>query len=158
MRCRCLFLRIAVILRKSPSTHVGVKKVLEKFFATLKHQYHVHQNSFFEGLKGFHVVICLWGSMKSQKLPLTHVLIFIIRLRYRTMSVFVSTDSYDPKEASKHICWVVECIRKFFRDTQRQRPRSLKHSFWTILDASNGFYLWKGYENSKITVTLRLRS
>ena len=89
------------------------------------------------------------GSMKIEKTSSPYVWICIARTKCRGMLPFVSADSYDPKEAFKHICWVMECIRKFFRDTQRQRPCSLKYSFFTLLDAFNGFTFERGMKTEK---------
>ena len=54
------------------------------------------------------------GSMKSSKSTLPYVWICKVRTKCCGMLPFISADSYDPNEACQHICWVVECIRKFF--------------------------------------------
>ena len=130
---------------------------LENFLEPLKVKKYLQNRWFLHIFEPYRFCrLTISGSMKSRKSPSPYVWICIVRTKCRGMLPFVSADSYDPNKASKHICWVVECIRKFFHDTQRQRHCSPKHSFYTLLDDFNGFYLWKGYENWKITTTLRL--
>ena len=45
------------------------------------------------------------------------------------MLPFVSADGYDPKEACKHTCWVLDTNRKFFRDPQSQVSHPPKSNF-----------------------------
>ena len=43
---------------------------------------------------------------------------------------FVFAGSYDPKDACKHICWLLKTKRKFYRGTQSHSWRPLKSIFW----------------------------
>ena len=110
-------------------------------FKTLKDKGLLHQNTLFELLWMHLMDFAFERGMKTENSPSSYVWTCKVRTKCRGMLPFVSADNYDPQEASKHIYWVVECITKFFRDTQRQRPCPLKHSFYTLLDTFNGFYL-----------------
>ena len=45
------------------------------------------------------------------------------------MLPFVSVDRYDPKEACKHTCCVLDTSRNFFRDPQSQVSHTSKSNF-----------------------------
>ena len=45
------------------------------------------------------------------------------------MLPFVSADRYDPKEACKHTCWVLDTNRTFFGDPQSQVSHPSKSNF-----------------------------
>ena len=77
---------------------------MENFFAPLRVKHHVHWKAIFEGLKTNMSSFALEGGIKTEKSPLPHVFDCKIRLEYRTMMPFVSTDRYDPNNAFKHVC------------------------------------------------------
>ena len=149
--CSRLFLWIAMIPRKLSNTFVEWWSALENFFETLKGKCLVHQNTLFELLWMHLMDFVFERGMKTEKSPSSYVWIYKVRTKCRGMFPFVSADSYDPKKAFEYICWVVECIRNVFWDTQRQRPCSPKQSFWTLL-VFKGKIHWKPQKEFKKSV------
>ena len=65
-------------------------------------------------LKTFHL------SPNGQKITTWNVFDHTDRSVDRMMLPFVSADSYDPKDACKHTCWLLKTERKFSHGTQSQ--------------------------------------
>ena len=93
-----------MILMKLANTYVGWWSALENFFETLKGKGLVHQNTPFELLWMHLMDFAFERGMKTEKSPSSYVWIYKVRTKCRGMFPFVSVDSYDPKEAFKHIC------------------------------------------------------
>ena len=66
-------------------------------------------------------------------------------------------DAHGPKEVSESKQYGLTTHRKIFRDSQIQPLDSLTCNFYTILMFFRGKWLFKGYQNAKITVFPRLR-
>ena len=141
-----------MILRKPTNTHVGYGKLLENFFTPLKIKSHAHWNPFFEGPPLDPTTFAFERGMKTEKSPSPYVWDYKIWLKHHWMLSFNFRDRYDPKEAYKHTCWVLEAVRKFFHATQSQVSCSLKSSFWRFSTAPSHFCFWGGYENWKIAI------
>ena len=106
-------------LSKPANTYVGYQKALENFFTPPKGESDDCPKSLLGQLKIISVLIWPEGGMKFEKLASTHVWNRKMRLKYRMMFPFVCADRYGPKQACKHICWVLKSSRKFFHATQR---------------------------------------
>ena len=99
-----------------------------------------------------------WGGMKYEKWASAHVWNRKMRLKHRLMFPFVSADRYGPKQACKHICWVLESSRKFFHATQRWEWWLSEVSFRTAQNHLCIGLAWGGYEIWKMSISSHLES
>ena len=145
VRCCRLLCEIDMIASKLANTNNECWWPLRKFFGPLKGKNHVCKNTFFENFNSFRAKNCLWVGIKSEKLPLAYVCVFIIWLKCRAMLPFALGDRYGPKQACKHQR-VLVTRRKIFRTTQRQTSRSQKHNFWGFQTTSSQILPLSGYQ------------
>ena len=70
--------------------------------------------------------------IKTQKLPLAYVCAHKICSTHRMITLVTPVDRYEPKQACKHIVWVMVMHKKFSSATQSSTFNSLKLSFCSI--------------------------
>ena len=62
---------------------------------------------------------------------------------------FFFEDRYDPKEAYKHTCWVLDTSRKVFLDPQSQVAHPSKSNFLGALNLMYGTFAFEGVSKLK---------
>ena len=120
----CLFLWIAVILKKCASTTSIPWRPTENFFGRVKRK---HSTKFWYFLRLLGTLLkCGNPKIDGDRLKIglksltAHVYANKSRTKGRTTLLFVSMDSCDPKEVCKYNKYTMETNQKIFRTIQRQ--------------------------------------
>ena len=124
----------------------------------LKVKYDVHWNPFFKALKMVFATFALEGVSKlKHHYKLTFEIIESLRGLVWHFRLFLCIAMILMTVSSTHI-WLLKTERNFSHGTPSQAWRAPTSIFLKVQNGQSHFCLWGGYENSKITVTSRLRS